>query len=119
MKGTTGLCALEVDCIVGVYEHERAETQRVEFDIELDYDFGAAASSDALGDAVDYDLVAAEVTRLARDRRFTLLETMAEETAALLFERLDQVQAIRMEIRKPRAVPAAACSFVRVDRTRS
>lgn len=118
MKGTTGLRQLEVDCIVGVYDHERVGPQPVLFDIELDYDFVDAARSDALEDAVDYDVVASEIARLAKERKFTLLETMAEETAALLFARLDQVQAIRMEIRKPRAVPAAECSFVRVDRSR-
>ena len=43
---------------------------------------------------------------------------MAEETAAMLLERLAPVQTVRLEIRKPEAVPAAACSFVRVERTR-
>lgn len=118
MIGTTGLRSLEVACIVGVYEQERAQPQPVVFDIELDYDFRSAASSDTLGAAVDYDAVAAEVTGLARHRTFMLLETMAEETAARLFERMDRVQTIRLEIRKPQAVPAAACAFVRVERTR-
>jgi dihydroneopterin aldolase len=44
---------------------------------------------------------------------------MAEETATMLLERLARVQTVRLEIRKPEAVPAAACSFVRVERTRT
>ena len=118
MIGTTGLKSLQVACIVGVYEQERAQPQPVIIDIELDYNFAAAAGSDAVGDAVDYDRVAAEVTGLVQRREFTLIETMAEDTATMLFERLGQVRAIRLEIRKPQAVATATCAFVRVERTR-
>lgn len=118
MIGTTGLKSLQVACVVGVYQRERAQPQPVVIDIELDYDFAAASTSDAVADAVDYDRVAAEVTELVQRRAFTLIETMAEETAALLLEKMAQVQTVRVEIRKPQAVPAAACAFVRVERTR-
>ena len=118
MMGTAGLKGLRVECVVGIYAQERARTQPVVMDIELDYDFTAAAGSDAIGDAVDYDRVAAAVTQLVRDRGFQLIETMAEETAAMLLEQLSPVRTVRLEIRKPEAVPAAASSFVRVERTR-
>jgi dihydroneopterin aldolase len=55
---------------------------------------------------------------LAERRGFQLIETMAEETAGMLLERLPPALAVRLEIRKPEAVPAAACSFVRVERKR-
>jgi dihydroneopterin aldolase len=119
MTGTTGLKALRVECIVGIHEHERRTKQTIVMDLELDYDFGAAARSDAIGDAVDYDRVAAAVSDLVERRRFQLIETMAEETAALLLEQSRAVRAVRVEIRKPAAVPAAACSFVRLERARS
>jgi 7,8-dihydroneopterin aldolase/epimerase/oxygenase len=119
MIGTTGVKGLRVECVVGIYEHERARNQPVTMDIELDYDFSAAAASDAIGDAVDYDLVARGITELVQRRKFQLIETMAEETARMLLEHLPPVQAIRLEIRKPEAVPAAECSFVRLERRRS
>lgn len=118
MIGTTGLHHLRIDCIVGIYPHEREETQTVFLDIELDYDFARAALSDAIPDAVDYDHVVASVTGLIQSRRFQLIETMAEETAAMLLAGLTQVEVVRIEIRKPAAVPSAANSFVRVERTR-
>jgi 7,8-dihydroneopterin aldolase/epimerase/oxygenase len=118
MMGTTGLKDLRVDCIVGIYPHERVATQTVLLDIELDYDFSAPAASDAIADAVDYDGVAASVTDLLQTARFQLIETMAERAAALLLARVPVATAVRIEVRKPAAVPAAACSFVRVERTR-
>ena len=51
MLGTTGLHNLRIDCIVGIYPHERDQTQTVFLDIEIDYDFGPAAASDAIPDA--------------------------------------------------------------------
>jgi 7,8-dihydroneopterin aldolase/epimerase/oxygenase len=118
MIGTTGLRQLRIDCIVGIYPHERAQTQTVFFDIELDYDFAPAAASDAIPDAVDYDDVTASVTALVQTKRFQLIETMAESAAAMLLDRIPALRAVRLEIRKPAAVPAADCSFVRVERTR-
>lgn len=118
MIATTGLNSLHIDCIVGVYAFERERTQPIIMNIELDYDFAAAAASDAIGDAVDYDLIARGVTELLHERKFVLLEAMAEETAALLFEQHALAQTVRLEIRKPEAVPAAECSFVRLERNR-
>ena len=119
MIGTTGLQALRVDCIVGIYEHERNARQPVIVDVEIDYDFAAAAASDAITDAVDYDGVARAITELAERRGFQLIETMAEETAAMLLAQIPAATRVKLEIRKPDAVPAAACSFVRVERTRA
>src|SRR5579862_2016015 len=119
MIGTTGLKELRIDCIVGIHEHERRARQPILMDLELDYDFAPAARADAIGDAVDYDRVAGAVAELVERRQFQLIETMAEEVAALLLAQSAVVRAVRVEIRKPEAVPAAGCSFVRLERTRT
>jgi dihydroneopterin aldolase len=118
MTGTTGLRNLRVDCIVGIHPHEREKTQPVFLDIELDYDLGPAAASDDIGDAVDYDRAARSVTELIQERRFQLIEAMAEAVAGMLFETMPPIEGVRIEIRKPEAVPAADNSFVFVERLR-
>lgn len=119
MIGTTGLQALRIECIVGIHPHERATRQALLLDIEMDYDFAAASGSEAIEDAIDYAGVARDVTELAVRREFQLIETMAEEVAALVLARSSEALRVRIEIRKPAAVPAAVCAFVRVERTRS
>lgn len=119
MIGTTGLQGLRVECIVGIHPHERETPQSVLFDIDLDYDFAAAATGDAIAGAVDYTVVASQITDLAQRRQFQLIEAMVEESAAMLLAQFPQVRTVRIEIRKPAAVPAASCSFVRVERSRS
>jgi len=119
VTGTTGVRDLQVTCIIGIHPHERVQEQSVFLDIEIDYDFGPAAASDALGDVVDYDMVVAAVTDMVRGRQFHLIETLAESAAALLFDRVAQATAVRLEVRKPAAVPRARHSFVRVERARA
>ncbi len=118
MIGTTGLHRLTIDCIVGIHPHERETPQPIVLDVELDYDFGPVAQSDAMANAVDYDFVVSALTALLQTRKFQLIEAMAEAAAALLLDRLAPVVAVRLEIRKPAAVPSAASSFVRVERVR-
>ncbi len=116
--GTTGLKNLRIDSVIGVYAHERTDPQPLFLDVEVDYDFAPAAESDALEDALDYDLIASGLTGVAQEGRFLLLEAFAEASAEFLLRSFPRVQAIRLEIRKPMAVKAADASFVRIERRR-
>lgn len=118
MKGTIGLKDLRIDTIVGIYPHERVEIQPLFVDVEVDQDFDAAARSEHVDDTVDYDHIAAALTELADDKQYQLIETFAQDATALILERWATVESVRIEIRKPKAVPAAACSFVRMERAR-
>ena len=118
MIGTVGLRNLRIDCIVGIYPFEREGEQPLFVDVELRHDFAEAAGKDHIDGAIDYDGVAATLTNLAVERKYQLIETFAEDGAAALLERFPQVERVKMEIRKPNAVPAAAAAFVAVDRAR-
>jgi dihydroneopterin aldolase len=114
-----GLKNLRIDCIVGIYPHEREAAQPLYLDVELHHDFADAAATEQIESAIDYDEVARTLTGLAAERKYQLLETFAEEGAAALFAEFDRVERVRIEIRKPNAVPTAAAAFVAVDRTRA
>ena len=90
MIGTTGLTDLRVDCIVGIYEHERIKTQEVRIDVEIDYDFAPAAASDAIPDAIDYDSVAALLTTLLQTRQFQDLADVNRQVRQWLDEVANQ-----------------------------
>ncbi len=117
--GTTGLKNLRIDCVIGVYPHERSDPQPLFLDVEVDYDFAPAAATDELTRALDYDRIAAGLAAVAEEGRFALLETFAEASAAFCLRTFPAVTAVRLEIRKPRAVEAAEASFVRIERSRA
>ena len=114
MIGTIGLKDLRIDCIVGIYPHERVEIQPLFVDVEIDHDFDAAAAAEHVDTTVDYDHLAALLTGLATKREYQLIETFAKDAVEGILRRWQNVTAARIEIRKPNAVPAAAASFVRL-----
>lgn len=118
MRGVIGLSALRIDCIIGIHPHERVTEQPVLLDLEVEQDFAAAAASDDFSHTSDYAAMAEQLAELGQRRQFQLLETFAEEAAAMLFANFSAISHLRLEIRKPQAVPAAAASFVRIERHR-
>ncbi len=118
MRGVIGLSALCVECIIGIHPHERETEQPVILELEVEQDFAAAAASDDFTHTSDYTAMAEQLTELARRQQFQLLETFAEEAAAMLFANFSAISSLRLEIRKPQAIPAAAAAFIRIERRR-
>ncbi|MEE2830110.1 MAG: dihydroneopterin aldolase [Myxococcota bacterium] len=118
MNGTIGLEGLKIRCIIGIHPAEREVEQDLLVDVCVTTDFAPAASHDSVEHTIDYDRIAAELTRLAVERRYQLLETFAEEAAGQLFALFRSIEAVELTIRKPAAVPAADCSLVRLHRSR-
>lgn len=115
MIGQILLEGLEIECVIGIYPHEREMTQLLLVDIEIDRDFAAAAKHDTVEHTVDYVDLAKALTNLAVTRQYRLLETFAEEAAALLIRDFAALRAI-VKIMKPGAVEGANWPAVRVER---
>ncbi len=109
---------LKVSCIVGVHAHERKREQDLFLDADLWFDFGPAAISDHLRDTIDYTLVAEDLTEFIRAEQFQLIETLAHRACERLLNQQSQLKRCRLNIRKPGAVPNAACASVSVERER-
>jgi len=105
----------QVDTWVGVYEHEQQQRSTVVFDLDLDVDARLAARMDRIYDTVDYALVVADIRQSLFDRRFHLIEAMAEFVAQRILERfvasrirltifkgpvLDRVDSVGVEIER-------------------
>ena len=75
---------LRVDCIVGVYPHERQATQPLHVDLTLHLDTEAAASEEKISQTVDYASLASQIVFLLRSCRFGMLETAAHVIARYL-----------------------------------
>lgn len=114
---------LRVDCIVGVYPHERDTPQPLVLDIELFLDTEDAATSEHIARTVNYDLTAAQIVFLLQSCRFRLLETAAHALARYLLAppapgvRRAQVERVRIALRKPEALAGAAIPSLTIERT--
>jgi dihydroneopterin aldolase len=118
MTGTIELDRLGVRCIVGIHPFERVQEQDVFLDIAMDLDFAPAAASENVRDTVDYSALAEDLSALVRERKFQLIETMAETCALRVLATHPDVDRVRVVVHKPAAVPGAADTRVRVERVR-
>ena len=118
MIGTVEVERIGIRCIVGIHPFERVQEQDIGIDVSMDLDFAEASVTERVGATVDYTAEAKEVAELVVERKYQLIETMAEEIAKFVLARHSMVETVRVRIHKPRAVPQAKDTRVRVERSR-
>ena len=106
---------LLVETIIGIHAWEREVPQRLVLQLEVSVDVAAVAATDDIALTVDYSALAERVSRFIRDGQYRLLETLAEETAAMI-QREFGVAWLRLEVGKPGAVTTARQVGVQIER---
>lgn len=107
---------LEVFYRIGVPDEERSKPQRLLLTIEMEHDFTQAAASDDLAKTINYHAVSQRLLRLGEGRSWKLLETLAEEIAALILAEF-KPRRVNIEIKKF-IIPQARHVSVRISRPR-
>jgi dihydroneopterin aldolase len=121
-RDVIALEGLVVDCVVGVYPHERATPQPLRVDLYMELDTRTAAEHQRLRDSVDYAAIAGQITFLLTECRFRMIETAADALARYLLlppargERRAQIQALRLRLTKSFALAGRAIPYVEVYR---
>lgn len=106
---------LRVEAIVGIWDWERAMAQTVSIDLEMAWDIRPAADTDDIDATLDYRAVSKRVAAFVQESQFKLIETMAEQIAALIQSEFG-VTWLRVTIRKPSAVRGSRDVGVRIER---
>ena len=112
---TIFLRELRVRTIVGIWEWERRLPQMVSIDLDMATDIRRAAGSDAIGDTLDYKGVSGRIREFVADSRFKLIETMAEQIAAIIIDEF-QVAWVRVAVHKPWAIRGSRDVGVAIER---
>jgi dihydroneopterin aldolase len=113
---------LAVDCVVGLYPHERDTPQPLRLDAALYLDTEPAARRERLGLSVDYAAISAQLAFLLRSCRFRMLETAAHALCRYLLappalgERRTQLSRVRLTLTKPTALGGRAVPSLEVER---
>ncbi len=102
---------------VGCSDEERTFPQRLVIDIEATVDIQKAAQTGELADTVCYISIANETKKLVEHGSWKLLEEFAEETAALLFKKFEQISKLSLCITK-QVIPDAAGVSLQIRRAR-
>lgn len=116
---------LMVDCVVGVYPHERNASQPLRIDVEMRLDTEASAVKESLRSTVDYAATASQLVFLLRSCRFRLLETAAHVLARYILappapdERRAQIDSAVVRLSKPGALCGLAIPSLEIERSAS
>ena len=106
---------LHVDTIIGVYDFEKETKQSLYFDIEMLCDIKPAAKTDDIALALDYAKVSDRVIAHTTAKPVELLETLAEQLAAIILTEFTTTQ-VTIRISKPAAVAQANTVGVEITR---
>lgn len=111
------LRALEIECIIGIYEWERRVKQTVVLDLDMAADIRRAAASDRIEDTLDYKSVAKRLIEFIGTSQFQLVETLAEKVAEVVLNEY-QIPWVRVRVNKRGALRHATDVGVVIERER-
>jgi D-erythro-7,8-dihydroneopterin triphosphate epimerase len=106
---------IEVKCLLGVHPSERIHIRPVRLDLSLECDLRPAAKTDQLEDALNYEVLEAQVVGAAKKSRFRLVESLAEHVAAICLGHA-LVKSVRVMVEKPGALPLTRSVAVEITR---
>jgi 2-amino-4-hydroxy-6-hydroxymethyldihydropteridine diphosphokinase len=109
--------ALEIDCVIGIYDWERKIKQPVVLDIEMDFDNRKPAASDDIADTLDYKAISKRLIEFVGESSFGLVETLAENCCRIIIDEFG-VAKVRMKLNKIGAVRGAKGVGVILERAR-
>ena len=102
----------------GVLPEEGRTGQRFTISLDASLDLAEAGRGDDLAGTVSYADLAALAARIATDRRFALIEALAETVAAEALAAFPRIEAITVRVDKPEAPMPVEVAGVAVEITR-
>lgn len=107
--------ALEIECVIGIYDWERKIRQPVQLDLEMEFDNRKPAASDDIAETLNYKSISKRLQSYVEASSFGLVETLAERCAEIVREEFG-VSWVRLKLSKPGAVRGAKAVGVRIER---
>jgi dihydroneopterin aldolase len=108
--------ALEIECVIGIYDWERKIRQPVVLDLEMAFDNRVPAASDDIELTLDYKAVSKRLIQFVSESEFGLVETLAERCAQIILDEF-KVTTLRLKLAKPGAVRGAKSVGVIIERS--
>lgn len=99
----------------GVMEDEQSLGGKFECDVEMFCDFAAAVESDSLAKTVDYERVYSYIQGKVLEKKYYLLEALANAIALGLLRHFAIVEKVLVRVRKPHAPVKGVIDYVEVE----
>jgi dihydroneopterin aldolase len=103
----------------GLLPEEARLGQRFYVSLDVRLDLGPAGRSDDVARTVSYAVLTEIVTRIATQRRFALIEALAEAIAGEILDRHPLIREIRVRVDKPSAPVPSVIDGVAIEIVRT
>ena len=109
---------LILDLKLGYYDFEKEKSQKVKFNLELDYEDKKPTSDDDIKSIVNYGKLVKLVKKLTKNKHYNFLETLAEDVFNVLFKD-KRIGKITLQIEKLEIMKNCSSVGIQISKKRS
>ena len=109
---------LILDLKLGYYDFEKEKSQKVKFNLELDYEDKKPTSDDDIKSIVNYGKLVKLVKKLTKNKHYNFLETLAEDVFDVLFKD-KRIGKITLQIEKLEIMKNCSSVGIQISKKRS
>ena len=109
---------LILDLKLGYYEFEKENSQKVKFNLEVDYEDKKPTSDDDIKSIVNYGKLVKLIKKLTKNKHYNFLETLAEDVFDVLFKDR-RIGKIMLQIEKLEILKDCTSVGIQVTKKRS
>ena len=109
---------LILDLKLGYYDFEKEKSQKVKFNLEVDYEDKKPTSDDDIKSIVNYGKLVKLIKKLAKNKHYNFLETLAEDVFDVLFKD-KRIGKIMLQIEKMEILKDCTSVGIQVTKKRS
>ena len=108
---------LILDLKLGYYDFEKENSQKVKFSLEIDYEDRKPTNDKDIKSIVNYGQVVKLITKLAKNKHYNFLETLAEDVFDVLFKD-KRIGKIMLQIEKLEIIKECASVGIQITKKR-
>ena len=109
---------LILDLKLGYYDFEKEKSQKVKFNLEVDYEDKKPTSDDDIKSIVNYGKLVKLIKKLTKNKHYNFLETLAEDVFDVLFKD-KRIGKIMLQIEKLEILKDCTSVGIKVTKKRS
>ena len=104
--------------IIGIHQNEKINKQKIIFNIVIDVNQNIYPDENNLSSIVDYEKITNKLKKLAKNKKYNFLESLAEDSFNEIFAD-KRINSVKIKIEKPEAIVNAQSVGVEVFKSRS
>ena len=118
IKRTVLIKDFVINEIIGIHKNEKVNKQKIIFNIVINVNQNIYPDENNLSSIVDYEKITNKLKKLAKNKKYNFLESLAEDSFKEIFAD-KRINSVKIKIEKPDAITNAQSVGVEVFKSRS